>query len=648
VRSLQRMALCLWTAATLLLGACSLAEDVTPPPGSGFLPPNIATALPGTGSSPLGIPTATPQAVPARRPDVQTGAAVYVEKCAACHGPAGLGDGPQASVLPNPPSAIGDPSLGREAVPAGWFDMVTSGNIDRYMPGFRSLSNEERWDVVAYSLGLSVDPAALNAAGETFAATCAGCHGGLGEGTEAVPSLVDSSQMATRSLRDLFTVITTGSGRGMPGYGGSMTEDERWALAAYVRELAFSSPEVMAVASSATPIAPVSLEETPRASETGTAPTSAGELPAEASPTAQAVEGAVEGRIMQATAGGERPTGLDVVLHGFDGQAEAVNLTTRPGADGRFAFEGLDIVPGRLFVVTAEVGGVVYGTDVAHLPENGQLTDLLLVVHESTTDRSQLTVERVHVLLDPSTEGIVEVVELWLISNPGERTVVSEAEGGVIEVVLPEGALGLAFEEGSAPNRFVPTGQGFVDTAPVRPGVMSAQLVFSYALPYQGSLDFSQPVLHPVEAVVVLIPEGGLRLTGEGVEDQGVREASGSNAHSYTLGPLEAGETLAFRLSGRLRQASTSGNVLSSVAIGAAVLGVSLIAAGLWWYRRPSAVRSTPDGASSDVEGREALLRELAELDDAHEAGRIDAPTYARRREQLKRRLMARMREGDD
>ena len=54
-----------------LLSACNftLAEDVTPPPG--YVAPSPAPTL-----GPL---------YPASAPDIENGAAIYVEKCAACH-----------------------------------------------------------------------------------------------------------------------------------------------------------------------------------------------------------------------------------------------------------------------------------------------------------------------------------------------------------------------------------------------------------------------------------------------------------------------------------------------------------------------------------------------------------------------------------
>lgn len=108
-----------------LLTACNLtlAEDVTPPPG--YIAP---TPLPTLG--PL---------YPAQTPSVETGAMIYVEKCAPCHGDTGLGDGPQGIQLGVTVRAFGLPEIARSASPAQ-YTAVTRGNIERFMPPFAKFS----------------------------------------------------------------------------------------------------------------------------------------------------------------------------------------------------------------------------------------------------------------------------------------------------------------------------------------------------------------------------------------------------------------------------------------------------------------------------------------------------------------------------
>ncbi|NWF64995.1 MAG: cytochrome c, partial [Chloroflexi bacterium] len=110
----------LLTLGTIFLAACNmtLAADVTPPPG--YVPP---TPMPTLG--PL---------FPNQAPDVENGKDIYTEKCAACHGQAGLGDGEQSKDLPVSVIPIGLPEFSRDATPAQWYATVTQGNLERFMP----------------------------------------------------------------------------------------------------------------------------------------------------------------------------------------------------------------------------------------------------------------------------------------------------------------------------------------------------------------------------------------------------------------------------------------------------------------------------------------------------------------------------------
>jgi len=614
----------------LLLGACSLAQDVTPPPGVAPLQ-SVIPSGPDVGA------TEVVARLPDRPPDPAAGAAIYADKCEACHGPSGMGDGSQASNLPNPPARLGDPLLARAALPADWYEMVTSGNIERFMPGFQSLTDAQRWEVVAYALTLSDEGSLRPQAGDAYRLECAECHGETGGGSPSAPALNEPSAMAARSLQSVYDDITFGVGETMPAFAERWSEEERWALASFVRGLAFASATVQSTPSAAAATDQAVESETPAATS---------EAAVEATPAAvetAVLTGTVRGSVVQGTSGAALPSGLEVTLHAYDGQAEVLTQTAAVDAQGTFEFSRLDVVAGRLFVVTAEADGVTYGSEAVHLSDAGQADDLLLLVYEATEEVQALRADRIHLLVNFPTEGTVELIQLWLISNDSDRTVVAPAGQGVLTFSLPPGALDLTFEEGSDPERFVVTNDGFVDRLPVRPGSMSSQVVFSYVLPYDGRMDFSQPVSLPVEEGILIVPEGGPELSGEGLQDQGAREMSGTSVRTYSLGPVAPGGSVDFRLSGRLRVAGQPGNTLASVAIGIGVLGVALIAAGLWWYRRPEPARVRPV-QPLESESRQMLLQQIADLDRARAAGQIEESDYQVRRAALKERVLELMR----
>src|SRR5512135_2516626 len=181
----------------LLLAACSLASDITPPPGY----------------SPPVLPTAAPASYPLVPPDPSQGAATFTDKCAPCHGATGMGDGPQAANLANPVAPIGSADLARQAKPADWYNIVTNGQMAQYMPPFSgSLTDRQRWDVIAYVLSLSSSPQLVDEGKTIYADNCAACHGasGRGDGPQAasagakVPNWSDLSRLAQFSAQDIF------------------------------------------------------------------------------------------------------------------------------------------------------------------------------------------------------------------------------------------------------------------------------------------------------------------------------------------------------------------------------------------------------------------------------------------------------------
>jgi hypothetical protein len=390
-------------------------------------------------------------------------------------------------------------------------------------------------------------------------------------------------------------------------------------------------PPALATAQAAETLPPVTVAPTERAESPAipSATVSGTSSPAE--------PGTIRGLVTNGTPGGSIPGGIEVMLSGFDGDQEAFQQTTTAAVDGTYVFTNVPAVTDRVYGVTVAYEDVLYFSDSTHLTENEAPPDLSVTVYETTTDTAALSIERLHVLFDFAVADQVQVIELWVISNSGDRTVVGAPSRGIIEVSLPAGATDLAFEDGSTGDRYIQTADGFGDTEPVIPGKGTSQFIFSYWLPYDGSLTFLRPSDHPINAVVVLLPQTGVTAQGTGLQDLGAQQMSGQAVHTYEGGAIPAGQTLEIELKGQPQEgSSTAGGGWTNIAIGLGALAVLLIVAGLWWFRprvRPSRV----------ADSTEALVDAIAGLDDALDAGRIDAAEYRERRDALKRQLRERM-----
>ena len=372
------------------------------------------------------------------------------------------------------------------------------------------------------------------------------------------------------------------------------------------------------------------------------APTETAETPAIPSPTVSgtafpAEPGTIRGVVTNGTPGGLVPGGIEGLLSGFDEDQETYQQSTTVADDGTYVFTDVPAVEGRIYGVTVAYGGVLYYSEGKYLMEDGTAPDLSVTVYETTTDTAALSIERLHVLFDFSVADQVQVIELWVVSNLGDRTIVAAPSRGIIGVSLPEGATELAFEDGSIGDRYIQTADGFADTEPVLPGTATSQSIFSYWLPYDGSLTFLRPSDHPINAVVVLLPQTGVTAQGAGLQDLGTQQMSGQAVHAYEGGAFPAGQTLEIELTGQPQEVlSTAGGGRTNIAVGLGVLAVLLIIAGVWWFRphvRPSRGEDTT----------EALLDAIADLDDALDGGRIDAAEHREWREALKQQLRDRM-----
>jgi len=354
--------------------------------------------------------------------------------------------------------------------------------------------------------------------------------------------------------------------------------------------------------------------------------------------------GTIRGRVVNGTTVETVAAGIEVRLIGIDGQALAVTESTTTDNGGEFAFGALEIVPDRIFWVYAVYHGVEYFSDGRQFSDNEAIIDMQVTVYEATPDTRTVHVDRLHLMFDFTVEGLVEVIEVWVLTNQGNQTVAPE-EG--IEFILPSGFSDLRFfNEMASERRFLITDRGFYDRGPLRP-VVGAELVFSFTLPFERHLEFAQPMSYPVSATVLLMPENGPTVDANRLQDLGVGDDGGTRRQIYNLGTISAGDAIELRLSG---EPSTSGGegMQPGIIVGAALFGLALIVTGVWWYRIRAKARAQGLAGGGIPSDREDLLRAIADLDDSFEAGRIPEDEYRRRRHILKREIIYLMREAHD
>src|SRR5688572_13469691 len=608
----------------LLLSACNftLAEDITPPPN--YVPPTPAPTL-----GPL---------FPAQAPNTQNGAAIYAEKCAPCHGETGLGDGEQGIQLGVTVPAFGLSEVARPASLAQWYTVVTQGNIERFMPPFTSLSDQERWDVVAYAMTFHTSPEEIERGKELFESNCADC---------STEFFKDQMKMSALSEVELARIIKEGNDE-VSAFGANLDEEEVWAVAAYLRTLSFSTAPVV---SASTPLAGTeSVSETP-VSAAGTPVGASTQAPAPGETTAisQPGFGTVSGTVENHT-GADLPSDLRITLRGFEHGAdpnsapeEVLSLDGTVNANGTFTFENVELPASRIFLAQLDYEGITLQSEFAIVEEGVSILTLSPIkLYGTTNDSSGLVIDDARIFYEYA-ENEIQVFGAYSFRNPTDMTIVVELKDNVEIPFIqsPEGAQTLGFEPMQDSESFTSVDNNLAFPPSEKPYGL---IVFS-TMARESQIEVAHPFVLPVASLTVFLPEG-IKAQGTQLTDHGVQTIEGLNFQMYAAGDLPAGNTLAFTLSGAPTDTSSTSPTTSipetrtnrSILIGAAALGLGLIAAGAWMFMRD---RRQIEGANHKEEGNgfespEDVMDAIITLDDLHQAKRISNEAYQRRRNELK------------
>lgn len=615
----------------LLTGCVSLAEDVTPPPG--YVAPTPASTL-------------EMNVFPASAPNVDSGSALYAEKCSPCHGPTGQGDGSQVSAMPVAVPALGNPEFVFDKSPARWYAIVTQGNLPNFMPGFASLSDQQRWDVVAYALSLSATAEQTQAGKALYDVNCAECHGPDGQKLPNA-NLANQERMAALSNQDVAVLSQQGIPPAMPA--AKLSDADAANLAAYTRTFTFAASGRVAAPASTPQPASVTPENAPAV---------------EATPAEQ--RGTISGAIVNGS-GGQVPAGLKVTLHSFvhdiatqqftEGQAREASVSSQ----GTYQFSDLPLSATDAYYVSVEYGGVTYESTAAIPAQGGQMEyDLPITIYETTTDTSSLAISTAHILLDYSQPGIIQVVEFFVFANTGNQTITAAESGQpVIEIPLPQGYQNLQFENGVLGERFIQTANGFGDTLPIPPAGSMGEysIVFAFDMPYEADssplagllggkkFELTQKFSIKTSALNLLVPQG-VKAEGANFVDGGAQSmGSGFTFQLYRAGSLEAGQTFTAKISGSPTTTSATSQTDDSsrnLVIGVGAFGVILIFAGIFFYWRDRRAEAEEDDldddndAEDDAMSEDDILDAIIAIDDQFRAGNLSEEAYKERRAELK------------
>lgn len=344
--------------------------------------------------------------------------------------------------------------------------------------------------------------------------------------------------------------------------------------------------------------------------------------------------------------------GAWVTLHRVAADGAGPLDSVRTGADGAFAFTYRPTgAASAIYFVSAQYGGIAYFSaplrDAVVTGERAEVT-----VFDTTSARPPVTVRGRHVAVSRAApDGMRDVLDVYELSNDGQRTAIPASDGpsGVWSAALPAGATSFAVRSSAdvpSDGLTLTNGRAVLRT-PLAPGLK--QVAFSYKLA-AGRFPFAVPIEAPTTVLEVLVEEPRGVATGGKLVQAAPTVVEGHTFHRYLAEDVPPGARIAVDVP------AAPGDVWPRWAVPAliACVGGAMTAGLLAAYRRR--VASRPNGAPAPVvagapEPRtaEALLAELAALDDAHAARNaaggsdVEIARYTARRDQLKRQLADRL-----
>ncbi len=377
-----------------------------------------------------------------------------------------------------------------------------------------------------------------------------------------------------------------------------------------------------------------------------------------------AVDGAIEvqaqepttirGRVIAGTGDAALPPDIPVLLLVASPEGElAATRQVAADEEGGFEFDQVPRWEGGVYTLSVDYAGVFYSTSLSLQDLSDEVR---LTVYEPTQDASVVKVARqLLVIADVDAKNReVSALEFVLLDNISDRTLLPDLANperlNFLRFALPPQAEGLDVRSDLPDGDIISIGTGFALTSAVTPGEHS--LDFTFRFPYRGDrVAYRQSLPQGAEVYQVLVPQ---RLPGVTVSPlQTVSEVSiDSSLYRVWEGrDFGRGQGITLELSNlpepslgaRLEKSVTDGTfwkIAIPSALGAALAFLLLFGVLKAPKRQPGTSGSVSGGVTKEPANRDAIVREIAELDERFQQGGVEEDIYHRQRVGLVSRIL--------
>ena len=377
--------------------------------------------------------------------------------------------------------------------------------------------------------------------------------------------------------------------------------------------------------------------------------------PADVTPVPGTSFGNITGTITNDSGGGI-PDGQNVTLVGLDqdktgSYQKVLEKQSHVNQDGSYNFTGVEVTLNRAFLIITSFGGVEYQSDPVIVKDATLNYSIPITIYEKTNDFNVLSVDQVHLKFDLSSQKVIQITELYIVTNPGKLVLVVSSDGTTIPFLqIPVGATSVQYQLAQGGAQLLNATGGFA----LLPGTDKQYgFLVSFNMPYGRSLKYEQLFTLPVSALTVFVPQG-MRLSGEQLTASGSQIIQSQTYLMYQSNKMAAGSSLSLVLSGK--PGTPTGfkfDRQTIVLIGIGIVGILLFGVGIYLYLRDrarllkeeQAAQEEQDGQDEQIsedalgEDRDNIMDAMIALDALYNTGEIPTEAYEKRRMELKERL---------
>lgn len=345
------------------------------------------------------------------------------------------------------------------------------------------------------------------------------------------------------------------------------------------------------------------------------------------SPLAGRIEGAVSNETLKTTI-----QDVEVKLTSFLGDIEKEKYVADTNKQGGYSFNGLRW--DRAYVISLMYKDVEYATGKFVFEPNESVKIFDLPVYDTTTDDSLIMLDSSHIIIQIENDR-ASVAELSVVKNGGEAVYIGNSnDSGKAETLkfsIPENAEAVQFHHGIGQETSIIKDGYLASTLSVQPGI--TRIVYSYELPINNNITLEKKIDYMTNSQLVLVSDNGYDVKVEGLGNSELVEMNNQKFLKWNGNDLNKGQALKITINKPFFTGDYSKLTLVVVVVLVIIAGIA--------YSSYFKKISQPATYQTDQEKtRKELIKEIAELDDMFEAGKIEESAYRKLREVKKTKLV--------